>query len=160
MEKNNEILKTYIFDVIKKDIENLSLFEKIFNHVFDEILDDEFYDEKIYDDEDENLKEILIPSIRNLYIRIYQNPPSLFKDKKIELFQLYFNINEFLKYFKNLYPSVKYSLKDFKNLDRTSETIGLMIDNYIGYLVDKVRTSSINNSIDKDIRNAKINKII
>jgi hypothetical protein len=75
----------------------------------------------------------------------------------LEIYQALFDIDEFLIYLNDMLLISKDILKDFKNLDRTLETITLIVDNYISGLI-KIAYDSDNRV--SALRQIKINKII
>ena len=100
------------------------------------------FEDSFYYDDDQTL-DLVLPSIRRVFGRLFIDPPSLFKSstesQRHQLFTLYFNIDEFIKYLIEMMIKCKQSLIHFENIDRTSETLTLIVDNYIAGLVKKVR---------------------
>lgn len=127
--------------------------------------------------EDFSLQELILPAIRRVWGMIYLQPPSIFKPKyidgglvsnnlnksnsirasKLELYQLSFNIEDFLNYLKDMIDKNKNCLDGFEYLDKPLELIELICDNYIAKLVDFVNNSE---NLTEDIRNEKLRNIL
>jgi hypothetical protein len=75
----------------------------------------------------------------------------------LELFRLYFDIDEFLDYLVLYLKKSKNTLEDFEYIDRSIETITLIVDNYVAKLVRKVLDST---DIKSEIRDMKIKRMI
>ena len=94
---------------------------------------------------------------------IFINPPTLFtlngRHNRIELLQLLWNIDEFIDYVLDILPKVKNSLIEFKNIDRSSQTLELIVQNYINALIDNCRNKS-DDEIKIEIRDLKIKKTL
>jgi hypothetical protein len=161
--KNKEY-REILIDSLCKGISNTSDFRDAIEYIIDnklEMFDDDFFNQYLYEEDNDTIISLLLPSFRRVWARIYIDTPSLFKkrpgDKRLELYQELFNIDEFLSYLKEMFLEVKYCLKDFGNLDRTVETLTLIVDNYIAGLIQRVLDSD---NISRDIRQAKLNKLI
>ena len=162
-----EIDKEYreiLIDTLCKGITNVSEFRDSVEYVIDhklEMFNNEFFNSPLYEEDKECVIDLVLPSFRRVWGKVYSDTPTLFKkrpgDLRLDLYQQLFNIDEFLDYLKEMFLKVKYSLKEFDNLDRTIETITLIVDNYIAGLVKRVLDSD---DIGRDIRQAKLNKII
>jgi hypothetical protein len=162
-----EIDKEYreiLIDTLCKGITNVSEFRDSVEYVIDhklEMFNNEFFNSPLYEEDKECIIDLVLPSFRRVWGKVYSDTPTLFKkrpgDLRLDLYQQLFNIDEFLDYLKEIFLKVKYSLKEFDNLDRTIETITLIVDNYIAGLVQKVLDSD---DIGRDIRQAKLNKIV
>jgi hypothetical protein len=134
--------------------------------------------------EDVNLQELILPAITRVWNQIYLQPPwrgrkfgSIFKpqyidgglisknlnrsnsnrSRKLELYQLSFNIEDFLNYLKEMLENNKNCLDGFEFLDKPSELVELICDNYIAKLVDFVNNSE---NLTEDIRNEKLKNIL
>ena len=90
---------------------------------------------------------------------IFITPPTLFtiklNDKRFELFKLLWDVDEFINYLLDILPKVKFSLEEFKNIDRTAQTLELISQNYINELVEKCRNKT-ENDLKIQIRDLKI----
>jgi hypothetical protein len=108
---------------------------------------------------DDDTIDLILPSIKRVWGKIYVDYPTIFSSKlnRLELFQQMFNIDEFIDYLIDKFIKSKGLLLEFESLDRTSETLTLIVNNYIGTLVKRTLDSK---DIKKDIRDFKINKII
>jgi len=160
----NKDYREILIDTLCKGITNVSEFRDSIEYIIDqklEMFDDDFFNQYLYEEDKETIITLILPSFRRIWGKIYSDTPSLFKkrpgDLRLELYQQLFNIDEFLVYLKEMFVKVKHSLKDFDNLDRTIETMTLIVDNYIAGLIQKVLDSD---DINRDIRQAKLSKII
>lgn len=127
--------------------------------------------------EDFSLQELVLPAVRRIWNQIYSQPPSIFKpqyidgglvsnnlnksnsnrSRKLELYQLSFDIEDFISYLKEMLNENKTCLDRFEYLDKPLELIELVCDNYIAKLVDFVNNSE---NINEDIRNKKLKNIL
>jgi hypothetical protein len=108
-----------------------------------------------------NLLEYILPSVTRAYSKFFINPPSIFLNSnyliRLELFQLQFNLNEFLDVLSTKFKSNHECLRDFKNLDTDSEILTLIVEDYVASKVSYV-TSVKNSDIQKEIRDIKISR--
>ena len=147
-------------------------FEMVMNYVIDEKINlfnkDEFKG-SFYDDDDETL-DFILPCVRRVFGKVFIDTPKIFTpdttvssvkgykdDGRMELFQLNYNIDEFIDYLIDILPKSKGCLSQFENIDRSSKTLEIIVDNYIGGLIKKVLES---NDIKQDIRDLKIKNLI
>jgi hypothetical protein len=100
---------------------------------------------------------LIFPAIRRVWGKVFVEPPKLLKDKKLELFQLLFDIDDFVGYLIEIMPKVKTSLIEFDKLDRTAETLVLIVDNYIAGLLEATRNRD---DIQMEIRDLRIVKTL
>ena len=121
-------------------------------HIFD--IDD--FKGSFYYEDDETI-DLVLPTIRRVWGRVFIDPPEILKEKKLEFFQLLFDIDDFIDYLLDIIPKVKTSLIEFDKLDRTAETLVLIVDNYISRLLEETRNSD---DILADIRDLKIKKTL
>lgn len=110
----------------------------------------------MYEDEDLMI-DLILPCVRRIWAEVFFNPPTLFKDKRLEYFQLLFDVDEFVDYFVVIIPKMKRSLELLESLDRTSKTLELVVDNYVAHLVERTRGRE---DIVADIRDLKIKKTL
>ena len=75
----------------------------------------------------------------------------------MELFRLQYDIDEFIDYLLIMIEKSKECLSIFDNIDKTSKTLELIVDNYISGLIGKVMKSD---DIKVDIRDLKLKKMI
>lgn len=150
-----------------------SLLEYVINkkyHLFDR---DEFKG-ALYLEEDETL-DLVLPSVRRVFAKIFIDPPTIFKDsgygralpenKRYKLFTMYFNIDDFIDYLIDMFIKSKDCLAHFEHIDRTSETLTLIVDNYIAGLVTKViniddHEEAIDRLIKQHQREETINQLL
>ena len=80
---------------------------------------------------------------------------------RLKMFQLSFDIDEFIDYFIDMIKTSKSVLSQFKYLDKTTQTLELIVDNYIAKLVkDVLETQDIKQDIAMLTRNRKIKGLI
>ena len=151
-----------ILDSLCKDIENVSDFRDCLEYFIDnKIKLFEDFNQIVFDGEF-NLIDYILPSIRRVWYKIYKVPPDILKGNKLELYRLLFNIDDFTKYLLDILPKVIKSLENFTNLDRSVETLNLIVEDYSASLFYKV----LNNYTDIDSaikilkRDNVINKIL
>lgn len=139
----------------------LPSFKEVLNYVIDEkfhLFDLPEFKDSFYYDDDETL-DLVLPAVRRVFGKIFIDPPSLFKDTSIpenpryQLFILYFNLDDFINYLVEMMIKCKESLIYFEYIDRTSETLSLIVDNFIAGLVKQVRQCD---DIDSEIKSLKI----
>jgi hypothetical protein len=118
---------------------------------------------KIGDDEDE-LEVLIIPAIRKTWSMVFINKPTLFNfseygDKKLELFQLYWDVDDFINYLVDFLPKIKNCLIEFKYLDMGIETLNLVCQNYINKMISNCRNKT-DDEIKLEIRDLKLKKTL
>jgi hypothetical protein len=132
------------------DSDHLYSFRYLLEYVVDEkyqLFDREEFKGALYLDEDETL-DLILPAVRRVFGKVYIDTPTLFKDpnygralqenKRYKLFTMYFNPDEFIDYLIDMFIKSKDCLKHFEHIDRTSETLTLIVDNYVAGLVQRV----------------------
>lgn len=116
----------------------------------------------------DDLSDLILPTISKLFYNIYIKPPTLFDNKyalsRLELYHLFFDIDDFNKYLVEMIISCKHSLDKFIHLDSNVELLSLIVNNYVAKLVSMVlETTDIESEIRKQIkikRDIKLNRII
>jgi hypothetical protein len=121
------------------------------NYVVDEkyhLFDREEFKGALYLDEDETL-DLILPATKRAFGKVFIDPPTIFKDSnygralpenlRYKLFMMYFNADEFIDYLIDMFIKSKDCLQHFEHIDRTVETLTLIVDNYVAGLVQKVR---------------------
>lgn len=139
---------------------DLEKFKNIIRYVINnkyQLFDIQDFKGKLYEDED-NILDLILPSIRRVYGKIFINPPTILKDQRLLLFQEMFDIDEFIDYLINMFKISKYCLKEFKHLDRTSETLSLIIDNYVSELIERSKDYHDYTQAIRDLRLKKVTK--
>ena len=149
----DEQYKKAIIDALCQGIDNQYLysFKSLLEYVVDEkyhLFDREEFKGALYLDEDETL-DLVLPAIRRVFGKVFIDPPTLFKDSaygrvlsenlRYKLFIMYFNLDEFIDYLIDMFVKSKDCLQHFEHIDRTSETLTLIVDNYVAGLVKRVR---------------------
>ena len=111
--------------------------------------------------EGNHLLEYILPTIRRAYSKFFLNPPSILvssvENKRLELFQLQFNLVEFLTFLSDKYIKNHNKLNDFKNLDTDSEILTLIVEDYIASKISYI-SSMHASDIPVEIRDIKISK--
>lgn len=157
--KKDSDFRSLLVDTLCQGIRLTSDFRDILDYVIDEKLQlfeiDEFSG-SFYPEDDETL-DLIFPAIRRVWGKVFVDPPQILKDKKLELFQLLFDIDDFIDYLLDIIPKVKTSLIEFDKLDRTSETLILIVDNYIAGLLEATRNRE---DIQQEIRDLRISKTL
>ena len=163
--RNHPKYKSLLFKTLLQGItKGVDDFESALNSIVNEkyiLFDKEDFKGCLYDEVDDfgtqstETLDLILPSVRRVWAKIYITPPSLLKDNRLELFQLYFDIDDFLDYLIDMLKKTKSSLIHFDKLDRTVETLTLIVDNYIAHLVEKTKEC---NDIEKEISSIKLQR--
>lgn len=147
----NEDYKKVIIDSLCHGVGiHLYTFKSLLEYVIDKkyhLFDREEFKGTLYLDGDETL-DLVLPAVRRVFGKVFIDPPSLFKDsnygralpenKRYKLFTMYFNIDEFVDYLIDMFIKSKDCLHHFEYIDRTNETLTLIVDNYVANLVQRV----------------------
>ena len=148
----DEHYKNAITDALCQGIgsEYVHSLKALVEYVVDEkyhLFDREEFKGALYLDEDETL-DLILPAIKRVFGKVFIDPPTLFKDsnygralsenKRYKLFTMYFNVDEFIDYLIDMFIKSKNCLEHFEHIDRTVETLTLIVDNYVAGLVHKV----------------------
>ena len=168
--KNEKQYKESIIDSLCKGVKESSFLRDILDYVVDKklhLFDNSEFINSLYEDEDE-VVVLVLPSVIRAFNKVFVDYPSLFKpqehhllttyvNKRLELYQLFFDIDDFIDYLIEMFRKTKNCLEPFIFLDRTAENLTLIVDNYIAMLVKKVTQSD---NIDRDIRDLKLKKLV
>ena len=157
--KKDADFRSMLVDTLCQGIRLTSDFRDIVDYVIDNKLHlfvtDEFSG-TFYPEDDDTL-DLIFPAIRRVWGKIFVDPPQILKENKLELFQLLFDIDDFVDYLIKIMPKVKTSLIEFDKLDRTAETLVLIVDNYIAGLLEATRNRD---DIQMEIRDLRISKTL
>lgn len=167
--KTKKQFRESIIDSLCKGVKESSLLRDMLDYVVDEklnLFDNSEFSNSLYEDEDV-VVALILPSVRRVFSKVFIDYPTLFKsqehhllttyaNKRLELYQLNFDIDEFIDYLIEMFRKTKNCLESFTFLDRTAENLTLIVDNYIAMLVKKVTQSD---NIDRDIRDLKLKKL-
>lgn len=156
--RNHPKYKSLLFKTLLEGITNANVFESVLNNIVNEkytLFNAGEFKGCLYDNDETETLDLILPSIRRVWAKIYITPPSLLRDDRLELFQLYFDIDDFLNYLIDMLKKTKTSLTYFDKLDRTVETLTLIVDNYIAHLVEKTKDCK---DIEKEISSIKLQK--
>jgi hypothetical protein len=92
--------------------------------------------------EDDDTMELILPSVIRVYGKIFIEPPPLFNNSyettRYQLFKLMFDIDSFIDYLIDMLNKCKESLIHFEFIDRTAETLSLIVDNYVAMLINNI----------------------
>jgi hypothetical protein len=157
--KKDPDFRNLLVDTLCQGIRLTSDFRDTLDYVIDNKLhhfETDDFSGSFYPDDDETL-DLIFPAIRRVWGKVFVDPPTILKDKKLELFQLLFDIDDFVDYLLEIIPKVKTSLIEFDKLDRTSETLVLIVDNYIAGLLEATRERE---DIQMEIRDLRIRKTL
>jgi hypothetical protein len=144
----DEQYKKAIIDALCQGIssQHLHSFKSLLEYVVDEkyyLFDREEFKGALYLEEDETL-DLVLPAVRRVFGKVFIDPPTLFKETgynnghRYKLFTMYFNPDEFIDYLIDMFIKSKDCLQHFEHIDRTAETLTLIVDNYVASLVQKV----------------------
>jgi hypothetical protein len=165
---DNQLFRNGLIKTMLSGINDAKLklrFEVEINYIIDnkkEIFKNDLIIGTFYEDDD-RIEDLILPSVKRAWSMIFINPPTLFtlngRHNKVELLQLLWDIDEFIDYVLDILPKVKNILIEFKNIDRTSQTLELIVQNYINGLIDNCRNKS-DNEIKIEIRDLKIKRTL
>ena len=152
------MLREELLDTLESMLKSHSSdFRDTISYVLDNKLDlFKEFDGPLYEGED-NILDLILPAITRLYGKYFITPPTILKYDKLELYQLSFDIDHFIDYFLEIIHKVKNSLCHLEYLDRTSETLSLVVDNYIA---SQFKYAYNCENILQEIREIKLKKLI
>jgi hypothetical protein len=108
-------------------------------------------------EEDDDIIDLILPAFRRAWGKTYVTPPTLLSGDRLELFQLLFSTKRFIEYLLDMLPKIKGMLGVLTELDRSAESVSLLVDNYIA---KNVRLSRESKDIKLEIRDLKIQKTL
>jgi hypothetical protein len=130
-------------------------------HLFDDSIFIEKRNKTEENPDGDNLLEYILPTIRRAYSKFFINPPAIFtaskENRRLELLRLQFNLIEFLNFLSNKFKKNQDSLNDFKNLDKDSEILTLIVEDYLASKISYI-ASLYATEIQTEIRDIKISK--
>jgi hypothetical protein len=133
----------------------------LYYHLFDHSVFTEMNNKTDENPDGNNLLEYILPTVKRAYSKFFINTPSIFNNInanfRLELFQLQFNLQEFLKFISDKFIKNHQVLDDFKNLDTDSEILTLIVEDYMASKISYV-ASVKQTDIQKEIRDIKISK--
>ena len=157
--KKDPDFRSMLVDTLCQGIRLTSDFRDIVDYVIDKklhLFETDEFSGSFYPEDDDTL-DLIFPAIRRVWGKVFVDPPTILKDKKLDLFQLLFDIDDFVDYLIEIMPKVKTSLIEFDKLDRTAETLVLIVDNYIAGLLEATRNRE---DIQQEIRDLRISKTL
>ena len=156
--RDDLMLREELLDTLESMLKSHSSdFRDTISYVLDNKLDlFKEFDGPFYEGED-NMLDLILPAITRLYGKYFVSPPTILKSEKLELYQLSFDIDHFIDYFVDIIPKVKNSLSYMEYLDRTAETLSLVVDNYIA---SRFKYAYECDDILQEIREVKLKKIV
>lgn len=172
---NDDIYKETIINAICSGVpDNYRVeLEKLIDYIIiEKDLSDENLQIFLHQEDSDLVVDLILPAVRRLFGKLYINKPPIFEsvlqyksEGQYELFLLYFDIDEFFDYFIDMVSKSKNLLKDFEYMDKSVETITLIVDNYICHLLKRLNDcSDINSEIIRlksvKSRNNNINNLL
>lgn len=168
----DEKFKHNLINQLSKEIpdEYISSFKDLINYVIDEKLDmfnkPEFM-ESFYKDDD-NITDLVLPAVRRVFGQVFVKPPDIYvrsvysadgpiQKARYKLFALYFDIDYFIDYLQDMLLKSKNILNHLEYIDGSVQILSLIVDNYIGYNIDRVSNC---NDIGAEIKALKRNKLL
>jgi len=146
-----------VFKVLLKGIESdkrQHLLELMIDscQIYSNLFSDDFWFEQL--DGDYPI-EYVLPALRRVYASFFIQIPTLLQndERRVELFQLNFNLEEFLTEVSTKAQTVK-NLSEFEHIDKTSTILQLIVDNYVG---GKIKMTRVDN-LTQTIREIKLEK--
>jgi len=152
-----------------KDVKRLSMFLKETTELHYHLFDDEFFDTEF---EGSKIRDYILPAVRAVYNEFFlkeqrfaETDNSLINDvnyleffnKRKELFQLSFDLKEFLEILSKKIQKNISKLDDFENIDKIQNLLELIKDDYVAMKYYKCVHSY---KLDQEIRGLKIDKVI
>lgn len=174
--KTNEAYKNALINslIVGINDSHKEIFVQTLLYVIDEKLD-LFSQNKIvgsFYENDVDIQDLILPTIKRLYGKVFITPPTIFSsatsiqpnengDKRFRLFVMYFDLDNFIDYLIEMILKTKGILSEFEGLDRTSEHLSLIVDNYIANNVKKVTScKDIDSEIKRIERQQKIKDVL
>jgi len=156
--RDDPMFREELLDTLESMLKSHSSdFRDTISYVLDNKLDlFKEFDGPFYEGED-NMLDLILPAITRLYGKYFITPPTILKSDRLDLYQLSFNIDHFIDYFVDIIPKVKNSLSYMENLDRTAETLSLVVDNYVA---GQFKYAYDCKDIIEEIREVKLKKLI
>jgi hypothetical protein len=168
--KSDKQFRETIIDSLCSGIKESSEFRDTLEYVIQSRLEQiQQQTDQLYEDEDDILF-LILPSIRRVWGKVFVETPKIFEmpkvvtqvpgyvpDKRLEMYQLSFSIDEFIDYLIDMFNKTKNLLIDFEYLDKTQETLTLIVDNYVAKLINNVTNCD---DISQEIRDLKIKKVV
>ena len=134
---NNESYRKALVDSLCSGISDPQHLKLIIDYFLDEklhLFNNDFYKGSLYEGDD-NISDLILPSIRRVWGKIFVTPPEVLRvtqhANQLEMLQLSFDIDEFVNYLLDILPKSKNCLDHFDKLDRTVETLSIIVDNYV-----------------------------
>lgn len=158
-----------LYDALCKGVNNeedISSLKKLFEtttllhwNLFDVPIFNDGFDKTKENPDGTNLLEYILPTLKRVYSKFYINPPSILLQssgtKRLELFQLQFDLVDFLTFLSSKFSKNSKILDDFQNLDKCIELFTLIVDDYLASKVSHILSMKVSN-IQTEIRDIKI----
>ena len=149
-------------------VKQLSLLLKETTEVHYELFDDEFFNTEF---DGSSIRDYILPTVRSVYNEFFikdqrfAETNNLINDdnyldyfnKRKKLFQLGFDLEEFLQVLSKKIQKNIHMLDDFENIDRIQNILELIKDDYVGM---KYYKCAYSHKLTQEIRDLKINKVI
>lgn len=114
------------------------------------------FDYKLYQDDDK-ISELIIPSAIRTYAKFFINHSPLLKGKNLDMYKNLFDVDEYLNNLIEKITIMKNSLDNLIHLNRTSELISLIVDNYVSEKFDLAYNCK---DVEKELREIKLKKLL
>ena len=157
--KDNASYKETVLDSLCQSVVDSSTLRDVLDYVIERkayLFEGDDFKGSRYEDDDPTL-DLILPAVRRAWANFFVTPPNLFSEKRLEFFQLLFDVDEFLDYLAQMLPKVKSSLVHFDKLDRAVETMTLIVDNYVA---GHVQNTNSEKDLISGIRDLKIKKTL
>jgi hypothetical protein len=158
----------YILLITKSmDEDNSNKFKLVIKDLIDnyhQYFNDEFFTKEVtYGSKNvfyikDNILSLVIPFIRKVYSKFFINIPSLFSDGRLKIFQYKFNLNEIVPFFKDKISKNLHILDDFENIDRYSNILSIICEDFVAMKISEVQEISDIKSTLRDLKIEEINE--
>lgn len=157
--KSNVVYKETLLDIMCEGIIDTSSFRDCIEYTLDNkthLFEGDEFKGTLYDGE-EDILSIILPLIRKAWDRVYIHQPSSFNEDKRELLRLLFDIDKYLEYLSDIIPWCK-GLSQFKYIDKTNETMKLIVDNYVASITVNIEKMEMMGQIESELLKLKRNE--
>lgn len=154
---------------------------KEFNNVCNYFINNKLQLFKDIEINNKSIGEYILPIIRRLWSNFFVNLPDVIniekdqtyryinhntksyvnhiKNKRMQLYQLYFSIDDFTEYLIDILPKCEKSLDAFEKIDKEVKLLELIVENYTIGIINKVMAFN-KYDIDAEIRDVKLKSIL
>lgn len=162
---NDMMTRQMIIDTLCQGIFNTSDFIDDINYIIDKKINKstESYNYSMYED-DKKVIELILPTFRRVWSKVFINLPPYFeyshrrKEEVILLYQSIYNPDDFYDHFIKTIKETENCLQNFDNIDKSLAHVTLIVDDYIGTLIDKVKNCDNEKQVIRDSKLKRINR--